>query len=119
MSFLFVGQSHYLRCPKSLGMAYDVHSISDEQINASSWLNENVTPQHGRLNNPTSAWCAHNLDANPIFRVTFNETLTLIAAAIQGDPVNGNNYVEELSIHTQEPGKDFKLFNHVRTRIVS
>jgi hypothetical protein len=108
----FVGQT--FGCAKSLGMAYDVRKISDEQINASSWLNEQFTPQQGRLNNPIYAWCPHPLDDLPIFQVTFTENLQFFGVDIQGDPMNGNNHPYWIKIFTQEPGKDRQLkYNYI------
>jgi regulator of sirC expression with transglutaminase-like and TPR domain len=93
-------------------MAHNVRNISDEQLNATSWLDENFSPQQGRLYNPTAAWCAHNLDTQPIFTVTLEKTYMLIAAHIQGDPVNGKNFPRILSIDTQKPGSGFvNVFN--------
>lgn len=106
------GQRYSIRCAKSLGMAHNVRNISDEQLNATSWLDENFSPQQGRLYNPTAAWCAHNLDTQPIFTVTLEKTYMLIAAHIQGDPVNGKNFPRILSIDTQKPGSGFvNVFN--------
>ena len=87
--------------------------IKDDQLNASSWLNENYTPQQGRLYNPTSAWCAHNMDSDPTFRIELKEPLTLLALGVQGDPT-GNNYPTRLNVFLKSApdGAEKVVYNH-------
>ena len=100
-------------------MAYEVRNISDEQINASSWLNEHFTPQQGRLNNPISAWCAHPLDSERNFKVTFDKTILFLGVTVQGDPMNGNNYPKKIAVYISNPGQNLNKVFHNSLSIVS
>lgn len=98
----------HMKCHKALGVAYKDGRVLDRQINASSWLNENFTPQHGRLLNPTSAWCAQKSDARPSIRVMFDGPTVVLGMVFQSDP-SADNFVKQVQLLVQkEQGKDFQ-----------
>lgn len=101
--FAFTDQN--MKCPKALGVAYNDGRVLDRQINASSWLNENFTPQHGRLLNPISAWCAQKSDPHPTFRVSFDGPTVVLGMVIQSDS-SADNFVKQvqLLVQTQQGG---------------
>ena len=89
-NFVIADQMPRTKCPKPYGVSHELRTVPDENMKATSAVNENVNASHARLHNPTSAWCALPSDSKRVLTILLGGKNCLFGYAIQGDPAADN-----------------------------
>ena len=86
--------------------------LTDGQISASSYLDDQHLPYFARLRND-SYWQPEANDTSPWIQVTFSSQVVISVLVIQGAGVIDGGWVNQISVSYSDDGEHWNIYNHV------